>query len=171
MRKFQMKRFECNILFSDKKASVYSKLGERFILNSLKTTQKLSSKYIISKDYEKFKASDKQSILAYLRSNFLGTEFNIYDTGRSPKDKVSLHSNEELRCHLGNILYTKNITRNEMRKMNVYIPGIHSVTNESSIIRPDNKDFKMYQSYKENNPNKIHMLVNKPPIWDDSNIT
>lgn len=37
-----------------------------------------------------------------LRSNFLGTEFNIFDTGKNPKDT---DKKEEHRLNLGSVVY------------------------------------------------------------------
>jgi tubby-related protein 1 len=58
--------------------------GSKFLLSGKKRTGNATSNYLISFDQEKL---DKkaQGYLGKVRSNFLGTEFYIYDTGKNPE--------------------------------------------------------------------------------------
>jgi hypothetical protein len=57
--------------------------GAKFLLSGKKRGANATSNYLISLDQEKL---DKKSngYLGKVRSNFLGTEFYIYDTGKNP---------------------------------------------------------------------------------------
>lgn len=60
--------------------------------------------------------------LGKLRSNFLGTEFHVYDTGKSPKKCKNI---ESIRKELAIIHYESNIVGQKgPRKMNVLTPTI-----------------------------------------------
>lgn len=57
--------------------------GSKFLLNGKKRSGNATSNYLISFDQEKL--DKKQSgYLGKVRSNFLGTEFYIYDNGKNP---------------------------------------------------------------------------------------
>lgn len=58
--------------------------------------------YLITMDNENFE-KDKLC-LGKLRSNFMGTEFQIYDTGKNPNDTKNF---DDLRVHLGCVKYVK----------------------------------------------------------------
>ncbi len=156
--------FQCNLLITNKNFSLYSNVGDIFIINALRTTVKFSSKFIISKDLEQYQSS---SVLGYLRSNFMGTEFNIYDEGRNPKEKINKIETKELRCHLGQITYESNLMRKTPRKMKVYLPRIDSQTHSQNIIKPEVKNFKLADLAQKNSYN-IQTFIHKQPIWDVS---
>jgi tubby and related proteins len=58
--------------------------GNKFLLTGKKRSGNATSNYMISVDQEKLKKGTK-GYLGKLRSNFLGTEFYIYDDGENPK--------------------------------------------------------------------------------------
>lgn len=156
--------FQCNLIITNKSFSLYTNVGDIFIINALRTTVKFSSKFILSKDLEQYQAA---SVLGYLRSNFMGNEFNIYDPGRNPKDKVSKNETKELRCHLGQISYESNLMRKTPRKMKVILPRTDAETHTQNIIKPEIKNFKLAELAKKDSF-KIQTYINKQPIWDSS---
>lgn len=63
--------------------------GEKFLLSGKKRSGNATSNYMISVDESKMKKGTK-GYLGKLRSNFLGTEFYIYDDGENPKKAKSI---------------------------------------------------------------------------------
>ena len=62
------------------------------------------------------------SFLGKVRSNFLGTEFHVYDTGENPKEAKTL---EKIRKELGVVIYESNLMgARGPRKMRVLIPNM-----------------------------------------------
>lgn len=62
--------------------------GNKFLLTGKKRSGNATSNYMISVDQEKLKKGTK-GYLGKLRSNFLGTEFYLYDDGENPKKAKS----------------------------------------------------------------------------------
>lgn len=62
--------------------------GNKFLLTGKKRSGNATSNYMISIDQDKLKKGTK-GYLGKLRSNFLGTEFYIYDDGENPKKAKS----------------------------------------------------------------------------------
>jgi len=75
--------------------------NEKFLMAGRKRPNNTTPNYIITMDNEVF---DKNSnlYLGKLRSNFLGTEFQIYNTGKNPDDTKNF---DDVRAHLGCIKY------------------------------------------------------------------
>ena len=57
--------------------------------------------YIVTMDNENFE-KESSLFIGKLRSNFMGTEFQIYDTGMNPSDTKNF---DNVRAHLGCIKY------------------------------------------------------------------
>jgi tubby-related protein 1 len=77
--------------------------GFQFLMVAKKRAINNTSNYIVSmnrKDPEK----KNHDFLGKVRSNFLGTEFTLYDSGENPKKSKSL-----ARLELGVVLYESNI--------------------------------------------------------------
>ena len=47
---------------------------------------------MVNNDYDRF----SENTLGKLRANFMGTEFQLYDSGRSPKDAVENFTNMDV---------------------------------------------------------------------------
>ena len=63
-----------------------------------------------------------QGYLGKLRSNFLGTEFYIYDTGKNPNKAKNF---EEVRKQLGFVEYETNVLGSKgPRRMKVVLPRV-----------------------------------------------
>lgn len=59
-----------------------------------------------------------------MRSNFLGTEFYIYDTGKNP-NKNKGKPTEENRCQHGVVQYETNVLGSKgPRRMKVFLPNV-----------------------------------------------
>ncbi|KAJ3213338.1 hypothetical protein HDU67_002968 [Dinochytrium kinnereticum] len=94
-----------------------------FILAARKRKKSHPSNYIITTSRVK-SANSKDHIVGRVRSNFLGTAFSIYDSGRNPfkskEDPMSV-----VREELGAVLYEPNILGFKgPRKMTVILPGM-----------------------------------------------
>jgi tubby-related protein 1 len=73
----------------------------------------------MSKDNLSKKSPD---FLGKVRSNFLGTEFHLYDTGENPK---KCKSADKIRRELGLIIYESNLLGSRgPRKMKIIIPEV-----------------------------------------------
>lgn len=59
--------------------------GNKYMLTGKKQGLNATSNYMITIDQNKF-VKDNNGYLGKVRSNFLGTEFNIFDSGKNPKD-------------------------------------------------------------------------------------
>lgn len=95
--------------------------GNKFLLSGKKRSANATSNYLISLDQEKL---DKKNsgYLGKVRSNFLGTEFYIYDTGKNPeKNKKS----DENRAQHGVVQYETNVLGSKgPRRMKVLLPNV-----------------------------------------------
>lgn len=68
------------------------------------------------------------------RSNFMGTEFNIFDEGLNPSKAKDI---ERLRSNLGVVLYESNLlSAKGPRKMKVYTPEVNEVSQEIYQFKP-----------------------------------
>lgn len=95
--------------------------GAKFLLNGKKCAGNATSNYMISLDQEKV---DKKNngYLGKVRSNFLGTEFYIFDTGKNPKDSKDVNEN---RAQHGVIQYETNVLGSKgPRRMKVFLPNV-----------------------------------------------
>ena len=63
--------------------------GKKFLLNAKKRSGNATSNYMITLDQDKFKKESK-GFLGKLRSNFLGTEFYMFNCGSNPKEAKSI---------------------------------------------------------------------------------
>lgn len=99
--------------------------GAKFLLSGKKRNANATSNYLISLDQEKL---DKKSngYLGKVRSNFLGTEFQIFDTGKNP-NKNKNKNIEDNRCQHGVIQYETNVLGSKgPRRMKVFLPNVDS---------------------------------------------
>lgn len=147
---------------------VYMEDGDRFIMCSKKRTLKKTSNYLVS-----MKAGDLnrdgQNYLGKLRANFVGTEFQVFDSGSSPKFMASgaaTSANAKNRLEMGVVTYTTNMLGPKgPRKMQVAIP---SVDDEGKVSQwQDGKGDQMLPELKSHNLDKLCYLINKPPRWND----
>ncbi|KAL7541681.1 hypothetical protein ACHAWF_006995, partial [Thalassiosira exigua] len=165
-----------NALFPEYR--IYLKSGnsktETFLMTSKKRVGNKTSNYLISmsrNDHDK----NSESILGKLRSNFLGTEYMIYDHGKNPGYEDSYYDEKkdsDVRCELGAILYAANTSLGSKgpRKMKVCISKPDNDGNPLKVWQPTNKDDdRMATCLKKETPDleKLLCLENKPPSWNE----
>ena len=87
-----------------------------YLCSAKKVVMNTTSNYLISSKPDEF-SKRKPSFLGRVVSNFLGTEFILYDNGLNPKKTKDL---EAMRCQLGIVYYESHIMANKgPRKMKV----------------------------------------------------
>lgn len=97
--------------------------SNKFLLNGKKRSGNATSNYMITLDQEKMKKGT-QGYLGKVRSNFLGTEFYLYDDGVSPKNDRGI---ERIRREHGIIEYETNVLGSKgPRRMKVLLPLVNS---------------------------------------------
>jgi tubby-related protein 1 len=101
--------------------------GDIFLMASKKRPKNKTSNYLISLDQNDLNRSGS-SYLGKLRSNFVGTEFQVFDDGENPKDVEDdvrgQSGSRATRCELGVVMYAANVLgARGPRKMQVAIPG------------------------------------------------
>ena len=95
--------------------------SNKFLLNGKKRSGNATSNYMITLDQDKMKKGTK-GYLGKLRSNFLGTEFYLYDDGDNPKKASNYQS---VRQEHGLIEYETNVLGSKgPRRMKVLLPMV-----------------------------------------------
>ena len=164
----------CHIKRTKRKAGMFPEYalylddGNSFLLSARKRKKSKSSNYIISLDEEDL-ARESGNYFGKLRSNFMGTEFTIFDKGEKPSSrKGSMHGT--VRAELGACLYDSNIlgTRGP-RKMTVVLPLVKE-GGKRVVVRPDEGDPGLLDQYRKastaTRPPPIHVCTNKKPSWN-----
>lgn len=94
--------------------------GNKFLLKGKKRSGNATSNYMICMDEDK--ASKSVGYLGKVRSNFLGTEFNIFDNMKNPS-KAKLP--DEIRACHGVVQYETNVLGSKgPRRMKVLLPNV-----------------------------------------------
>eukprot|EP01084_Bolivina_argentea_P139660 245677_1 len=155
---------------------VYLKDTKNFLMFAKKKQKNTTSNYIITTDSRNCNKNAK-TYLGKLRGNFVGTEFVIYDNGRSPKETGNENQNKkQLRSELGSILYETNILGTKgPRKMKVILPKLKTI-NTSKWQQTDTKSSSsssmLMSTYKQNDnklsDNLLLVLQNKSPKWNEN---
>mmetsp|Transcript_7598 Transcript_7598/g.19667 ORF Transcript_7598/g.19667 Transcript_7598/m.19667 type:complete len:538 (-) Transcript_7598:993-2606(-) len=147
---------------------LYLKDGDRFLLAARRRKKSKSSNYLISTNREDL-SRDSNNYFGKVRSNFVGTEFTVFDNGVNPKndgkdDRAGSHA---VRKELGVVLYDTNVlgTRGP-RKMTVFIPQMLG-DGSMRAIQPRDEDESMSEMVKREDFSKMSKLINKPPKWNE----
>lgn len=136
---------------------------ERFLLMSKKRPNNKTSNYLISMT-EGDLSRDGENFVGKLRSNFVGTDFQIYDNGVNPKDNPSA-SQGQVRKELGSVMYAANVLGSRgPRKMQAAIPAVDE-NNEMVLSGPGGKD--ILHKLKDREYRDLVYLINKPPRWNE----
>lgn len=142
-----------------------------FLLAARRRKKSKTSNYVISLD-EEDKSRHSNTYCGKVRSNFIGTEFTIFDKGMSHSEAekagetVGPHS---LRQELGFCTYESNILGAKgPRKMHVLLPKVHEDDSREEI-RPANEEEDGLRKTQEepSTRHKTMLLHNKPPKWND----
>lgn len=138
--------------------------GYTFLLAGKKRANSKTSNYLISMNQDEL-STRNPAYLGKLRSNFLGTQFIIYDTGLDPAKK-SAHP-DTIREELGVVLYQSNLMVDKgPRKMRVLLPFVN-LQNERLECRPTRKEESMAERYSQGDSAEMLTFFNKPPKWND----
>lgn len=153
--------------------TLHLKRGDVFLMASKKRPKNKTSNYLISSEVSDLNKGSNNYV-GKLRSNFMGTEFQVFDDGVNPKDcdpdELS-SSNGQVRNELAVITYAANVLGSKgPRKMQVAIPEIdefgHIVKiRDYSGTKSGEQD--MLTKLKEKNHKDIRPLINKPPRWNE----
>lgn len=160
--------FRCNIVRKkdgfDKaypKYYVYSFPNERFLMAAKKRPKNSTPNYMITMNKDSFEKDNNS--LGKLRSNFFGTEFNLYDTGKNPKDTTNV---DEIRTFLAAIEYETNLFGLKgPRKMKVHLPGL-TETESVAEIKNLKKGDTLFELSKKGDKRLISFR-NKLPKWNE----
>ena len=116
----------------------------------VKRKKNRTSNYMICLDDEQL-SRDSDSFFGKVRSNFVGTEFLMYDDGVNPKKqgnrKGSASSLEDIRRELGCVMYQSNLLGTKgPRQMTVVLPSIDPVTDQvlSIVLSIDCSIYRLF---------------------------
>jgi len=149
---------------------LYLKEGDKFLLAARKRKKNKSSNYLLSLDKDDL-ARESGNFFGKLRSNFIGTEFSLYDKGLNPEKEAKSRRSEGLvqtRQELACILYKQNVLgARGPRKMKVMVPTLNE-DGERKVLRPSSNEESMLERYKAAvNDADVQILKNKPPKWNE----
>ncbi|GBG32634.1 Tubby protein-like [Hondaea fermentalgiana] len=149
---------------------VFLKDGDRFLMSGKKRSKNRTTNYVVTMDPRDYNR-ESPNCLGKLRSNFIGTEFQIFDKGVNPKnaDPDSLHvGTTPVREELGAILYNSNVLGSRgPRKMKVAVPVVDEKTNKRKTMRSSKKGDELLGRFKDRDMGDLVELINKPPRWND----
>ncbi|KAH3745181.1 tubby protein-like [Pelomyxa schiedti] len=134
----------------------------QFLLSARKRKRSKSSNYLISTDPADL-ARLSGKYVGKVRSNFMGTEFNVYDSGDNPK-----HHTSSPRSELAAITYGLNpLGVGGPRRLSVLIPKLneHGQMVENT---PLTRHTTLFQKFKDGAIDNMKILQNKLPHWDEA---
>jgi tubby-related protein 1 len=149
---------------------VYLKDGEQFLLAARRRKKQKQSNYKVSLDREDL-SRHSSNYFGKLKSNFMGTEFQMYDQGVNPEkltDAQKDGSNSQVRQELATVLYKQNVLGSRgPRKMKVIVPNVDENGNRVAL-RPVKEEDTMLERYKAaKGDENVQVLKNKQPKWND----
>ena len=161
---------------------VYLKDTKHFLMFAKKRQKNRTSNYIITTDKNNSDDKNAKSYLGKVRGNFVGTEFVIYDNGRSPRDEAdSVHRGQgakHVRSELAAALYETNILGTKgPRKMTILLPKLNQRPTATSPPPPigtstasssgHSTSSVLTHRYKQNLMSLLLVLQNKSPKWNE----
>ena len=142
---------------------LYSQDPDKFLLAGRRRKKNKQSTYLISTS-EKELTRKSSCYIGKVKSNFVGTEFTMYDSGANPSDNKE---GNEIRTELGVVQYDRNVLgTNGPRKMQVYLPS----TDRSGVrdkLQPTQTSDCMTKKIENKDHNYIK-IVNKTPRWNEN---
>jgi tubby-related protein 1 len=149
---------------------VYLKDGEQFLLAARRRKKQKQSNYKVSLDRDDL-SRQSSNYFGKLKSNFMGTEFQMYDAGVNPEKLTEAQrdgSHAQVRQELATVLYKQNVLGSRgPRKMKVIVPKVDE-HGTRVVLRPTDPEDTMLKRYlaRENDEN-VEVLKNKQPKWND----
>ncbi|CAD8074678.1 unnamed protein product [Paramecium sonneborni] len=135
--------------------------GFSYLMSAKKRACNNTSNYIISQSREDMEKSE--NFLGKVRSNFMGTEFVLYDSGLNPE---KTKDPQKYRQQLGIVQYESNILGTKgPRKMVVLLPNLNE-RDQLYEFKPSNSKDGILKEYLNNNKEQIVTYVNRPPQWN-----
>ena len=113
-------------MLAHRRYHLYMKTGDKFLLAAKKRTKNRTSNYLISLSKADMSKAGPNYV-GKLRSNFIGTEFVVYDRGMNPKrgEGAKGATMSQIRRELGACQYASNILGSRgPRKMKVCVPSV-----------------------------------------------
>jgi tubby-related protein 1 len=150
--------------------SLYAKDGETFLMTSKKRANNKKSNYLISMQEGDLNRDGRNYLGKLRKSNYMGTEFQVFDDGANPKDTddPDAPTSSKARKELSAILYASNmmIGSRGPRKMQVAVPRVdaHGVPIDNL---PDGTEADYLGKMKERNFREMVYMINKPPRWNE----
>jgi len=149
---------------------VYLKDGEQFLLAARRRKKQKMSNYKVSLDRDDL-SRHTSNYFGKLKSNFMGTEFQMYDNGVNPEKLSEAQrdgSHTQVRQELATVLYKQNVLGSRgPRKMKVIVPNVDEHGQRVSL-RPTRIEDTMLEQYKsEQQTDQFVVLKNKQPKWND----
>ncbi|KAJ9453228.1 Tubby protein-like protein 1 [Diplonema papillatum] len=145
--------------------SLYLESGSeepQFLLAARKRKKNKTSNYLISMDLNDLQRNSG-NFYGKVRSNFLGTEFTVYDKGEKPSREGGLALRQELAavCFESTLVGSKG-----PRRMVVIIPKVDAAGKRANW-KPDTEDSEsLINAYKCNERrDEMTILENKKPSW------
>lgn len=134
------------------------------MLTGKKRTMNKTSNYMITVDQNKFN-KDANGYLGKVRSNFLGTEFYIFDSKENPGKTAT---KDDSRQQYGVVQYETNVLGSKgPRRMKVLLPMVSRDGEE--IFWPDTEveNESIQGKFASNESDDIMFFFNKPPKWNE----
>lgn len=132
---------------------------------SKKRANNKTSNYLITKAEGDFN-KDSVNCLGKLRSNFVGTEFQVFDNGVNPNGDS--YGQGSTRRELAVVTYAPNVLGSRgPRKMQVAIPAVDEENVILASQQSKSGEEDMLQRMKGNNHKDLSYLINKPPRWNE----
>lgn len=149
---------------------VYLKDGEQFLLAARRRKKQKQSNYKVSLDKDDL-SRNSSNYFGKLKSNFMGTEFQMYDAGINPDKLTEAQrdgSKTQVRQELATVLYKQNVLGSRgPRKMKVMVPNVDE-NGKRVELRPINMEDTMLERYKAaKHDEDVQILKNKQPKWND----
>ncbi|XP_015119226.1 protein king tubby [Diachasma alloeum] len=137
-----------------------------FLLAGRKRKKSTTSNYLISTDPTDL-SRGADSYVGKLRSNLLGTQFTIYDSGYSLMKQNKRDDRSTPRQELAAVVYDTNVLGFKgPRKMTVIIPGM-TADQQRIPICPRDESETLLECWKMKNMDNLIELHNKTPVWND----
>eukprot|EP00357_Protocruzia_adherens_P026546 CAMPEP_0115007224 /NCGR_PEP_ID=MMETSP0216-20121206/21034_1 /TAXON_ID=223996 /ORGANISM="Protocruzia adherens, Strain Boccale" /LENGTH=626 /DNA_ID=CAMNT_0002374089 /DNA_START=84 /DNA_END=1964 /DNA_ORIENTATION=+ len=145
------------------KYHVYSSNHMRYLMSAKKQIANKTSNYHLSMDRNDFKRKS-DNYLGKLRSNFMGTQYTIYDRGENPENT---NSPDQIRQEMAVIYYEQNLfgTRGP-RKMKGYLPKL-GPNGEQMPWYAKKKGEKMVSMVAKGDTDEMICVKNKEPQWNE----
>jgi tubby-related protein 1 len=165
--------FHCYILRSKKSIQmhpVYELFLEeenKFLLAAKKRSKNKTSNYVISMDCKTLE-KDNACYMGKVRSNFVGTEFTMFDHGLNPRDAADDAAVVTVRQELGCILYESNILGSRgPRKMTAVIPNVRKDGQRVPFRPLTHSDTLLAKFRADEQSSDFLTLSNKTPKWNE----